>query len=858
MNLVIVESPTKAKTIHKYLGKEFVVKSSFGHVRDLPTGASKIKLKPGTKKTLLDVMGVDPFHEWEARYEILPGKDKIVKELKEQAKKADAVYLAADPDREGEAIAWHLKEILKSENKVFHRVVYHEITKRAIQEAFSHPGVINQNRVNAQQARRFLDRVVGFKLSPLLWKTVARGLSAGRVQSVAVRILVEREREIKAFVPEEYWTVLTHLFPKGKESDIFQAEPSYFRGEKITLTNKEQAETVKNALESASYKVSDVQEKPASSKPLAPFITSTLQQSASVKLGFGVARTMRLAQRLYESGHITYMRTDSTKLAPDAVHAIRAFIQKQFSERYLPAEERHYASKALAQEAHEAIRPSEITLTPETLSAEDDEKKLYELIWRQTLASQMTDAEFDTTSVTIQAGNYELRARGRVLKFDGWQKVIPLKTKESDLSALPPLSQGQELSLQKVIANQHFTKPPARYSEASLVKELEKQGIGRPSTYATILSTIQDRGYARLQSKRFYAEKIGEIVTDQLSSKFSDLMDYQFTALLEEDLDKIASSELDWKTVLDRFYIEFHKKCEAAEKAHSSSNPPVMTKVLCKQCGRPMQLRVGRTGIFLGCSGYALLKDQKCSFTQNLMKVDDIVSVGTNQQNEEENGNTNELLQKKRCGTCGTAMDAWLLDEKTQIHVCGRSPYCDGTELESGLFQLKTMTGTSVLCDKCEKPMILKEGRFGKYFSCTGAPECKNIRKVLRSGQVAPPKAYPILLEHIPCIKCKSSMILRDGASGLFLACSAFPKCRNTMNVSIKLLRTLKNKLDPKFHPLTEAPATCPNCQGDVILRWSRKVKKNFFTCENSIEKKCTWIQGLPQDTMQENTVTTE
>ena len=494
-SLVIVESPAKAKTINKYLGKDFVVKSSVGHVRDLPTKAvEKVPSKPAAEirkmapeekeryqkqrdyKRLIARMGIDPEHDWEAHYEVLPGKEKVVKELQQLAKKSDAIILATDLDREGEAIAWHLKELIGGDDNRYQRVVFNEITKSAIQEAFKHPAELNTARVNAQQTRRFLDRVVGFMVSPLLWKKIARGLSAGRVQSVAVRLVVEREREIKAFVPEEYWDVFADLMTPS--SDELRMQVAKEQGKTFRPNNEAQTQRALEALKNASYQVIAREDKPTSSRPSAPFITSTLQQAASTRLGFGVKKTMTLAQRLYEAGHITYMRTDSTNLSADAVASCRALIEQQFGKNYLPEKPNRYGSKEGAQEAHEAIRPSDVAVKAEQLKQmERDAQRLYELIWRQFVACQMVPAKYTSTTLTAQAGDFELKARGRVMKFAGWTKVMPPSgSKKDGDQILPDVGKGDTLDLQKLDPQQHFTKPPARYSEASLVKELEKRG----------------------------------------------------------------------------------------------------------------------------------------------------------------------------------------------------------------------------------------------------------------------------------------------------------------------------------------------------------------------------------------------
>lgn len=554
-SLVIVESPAKAKTINKYLGNQYVVKSSIGHIRDLPTsGSASASKEPAAKRgkaageapalspkekarrQLVARMGVDPDHGWKAKYEILPGKEKVIEELRRLAKDADTIYLATDLDREGEAIAWHLREAIGGDDTRYKRVVFNEITKKAIQEAFSQPGELDIDRVNAQQARRFLDRVVGYMVSPLLWAKIARGLSAGRVQSVAVKLVVEREREIRAFIPEEYWEIHADL-GTAKNAKV-RFEVAREKGEAFKPLNEAQAMAALEKLKASSYSVVKREDRPTSSKPSAPFITSTLQQAASNRLGFGVKKTMMMAQRLYEAGYIIYMRTDSTNLSADALDMARSYIEREFGKQYLPEAPLVYGSKEGAQEAHEAIRPSDVNTHPTKLSGmERDAERLYELIWRQFLACQMPPAQYLSTSVTVAAGDFELRAKGRILKFDGYTRVLPQQSKPGEDDVLPEMVQGEALKLIQIDPSQHFTKPPARFTEASLVKEMEKRGIGRPSTYAAIISTIQDRGYVTLHNRRFYSEKMGDIVTERLSESFSNLMDYGFTADMEENLD---------------------------------------------------------------------------------------------------------------------------------------------------------------------------------------------------------------------------------------------------------------------------------------------------------------------------------
>jgi len=836
-SLVIVESPAKAKTINKYLGKDFIVKSSVGHIRDLPTSSSKEKAAANKTlskeekeyQALVDRMGIDPAHGWKARYEILPGKEKVVKELKALAEKAEIVYLATDLDREGEAIAWHLQQIIGGDEQRFKRVVFNEITKNAIQNAFEEPGEVNVDRVNAQQARRFLDRVVGFMVSPLLWKKVARGLSAGRVQSVAVRLVVEREREIKAFVPEEYWTVAADTLTVAKQA--LQLDVTKQQGKAFKPVNKAEADAALALLNNAGYKVLEREDKPSSSKPQAPFITSTLQQAASTRLGYGVKKTMMLAQRLYEAGHITYMRTDSTNLSVDAVSACRDYIAAQFGKKYLPEQPLSYGSKANAQEAHEAIRPSDVNVLAGSLGdMEADARKLYELIWRQFVACQMPPALYDVTNIIVQAGDFELKAKGRVLRFDGWTKVQPaVKRKDEEDSLLPDVKPGEMLQLQQLNSAQHFTKPTARFSEASLVKELEKRGIGRPSTYASIISTIQDRGYVRVENKRFYAEKMGEIVTDRLVENFNDLMNYDFTANMELKLDDIANGQAQWRKELDSFYGDFYQKLKTAENDPEQGgmrvNQFVLTDIACPTCGRPMGIRTASTGVFLGCSGYNLPPKERCTTTMNLVSGDVAVNVS-----DEDEMETEALRQKKRCAKCGTAMDSYLIDEQRKLHVCGNNPACDGYQVEQGSFKIKGYDGPLIECDKCGSDMQLKSGRFGKYFGCTNA-DCKNTRKLLRSGEAAPPKEDPVHLPELKCEKSDAYFVLRDGAAGLFLAASTFPKSRETRAPLVAELAKYRAQLSPKFYYLADAPVKDPE-GNPAIVRWSRKTKQQYVMSE--------------------------
>lgn len=861
-SLVIVESPAKAKTINKYLGNQFVVKSSVGHIRDLPTSGSTKKSDPKerarqaaitrkmspeqkvahkkkkAREQLIGRMGIDPDKGWEPHYEVLPGKEKVVDELKRLAKDADSIYLATDLDREGEAIAWHLREAIGGDDDRYCRVVFNEITKKAITEAFEQPAALDMDRVNAQQARRFLDRVVGYMVSPLLWEKVARGLSAGRVQSVAVKLIVEREKEIRAFIPEEFWEVQAESLTQAKETLNLQVH----RVDGETFRPGSEAETTAHLeqLRSASLEVISRKDRPTTSKPSAPFITSTLQQAASTRLGFGVKKTMMMAQRLYEAGYITYMRTDSTNLSAEAVENCRTYIGDNFGSKYLPENPNSYSSKEGAQEAHEAIRPSDVNVEATALKGMDrDAERLYELIRRQFLACQMTPAQFLSTRVTVSAGKYELVTKGRILKFDGYTRVMPAKGKGEEDIILPDVNAGDTLELVELLPKQHFTKPAPRYTEASLVKELEKKGIGRPSTYAAIISTIQDRGYVEVQNRRFYAQKMGDIVTERLGENFSDLMDYSFTARMEESLDDVAEGSADWKALLDQFYADFSAKLEEAQGEEHGMRPnsPTETDIACPDCGRPMMIRTASTGVFLGCSGYSLPPKERCKCTINLVSGDEVVSADGDDEEE------SRILRKKhRCSICDSAMDSYLIDEKRKLHVCGNNPDCSGFEVEEGEYRIKGYDGPVLECDKCSAEMQLKTGRFGKYFGCT---ECSNTRKLLKNGEPAPPKMDPVPMPELACEKVEDTYILRDGASGLFLAASQFPRNRETRAPKIIELLPHQKEIDPKYEFLFSAPRE--DSEGNpTIVRYSRKTKEQYVMTE--VNAKATGWRAFYKD----------
>lgn len=854
-SLVIVESATKAPTINRYLGRDFVVKSSTGHVRDLPTRRSALdpkeraqqrakeaaktrKLPPKRREEyrrqrarsqLVGNMGVDPDNGWSATYEVIPGKEKVVRELQALANRSDLVYLATDLDREGEAIAWHLTEVLGGSPDRYRRVVFNQITRNAVEEAFANPGRIDENRVNAQQARRFLDRVVGFELSPLLWSKVARGLSAGRVQSVAVRLIVEREREIRAFTPEEYWEAFADLLrndpPAQDESRVrFQVVKEH--GEDFRPVNRATAEDAVARLRDRSFLVRDRVARNTTTRPSPPFITSTLQQAASARLGFSVRRTMTIAQRLYEAGYITYMRTDSTNIASEAVAAARAHIGKEYGERYLPASPKVYASKSTAQEAHEAIRPTDLAGILRSAAVDADGRRLYDLIWRRFVACQMSPAEYLATTVTVAAGEFELARRGRVVRFDGFTRVLPPAARSDDEQALPDYAVGDELYLADADAVQHFTRPPPRYGEAGLVRELERRGIGRPSTYVPTISTIQERGYVTLKNRRFHAERIGELVTDRLIESFPDLLDYSFTADMEANLDQVAEGSRAWRGLLDSFYEGFSNKLESARGEDGMrANAPTPTDIPCSNCGRPMQLRTAGTGVFLGCSGYALPPRERCSNTQNLVPGDEAVDI-----DKDAEGESKLLRAKRKCATCATPMDSYLIDEHRKLHICGNNPDCPGFEVECGEFRLKGYEGPVIECDKCGAEMQLRSGRFGKYFGCT-AEGCANTRKLLRNGQPAPPKADPVPMPELRCANVDDHYVLRDGAAGIFLAASQFPRHRETRPPLVAELRAHSNELDPKFAYLLAAPDEDPE-GNPMVVRFSRKTGSQYVLSE--------------------------
>ncbi len=776
-SLVIVESPAKAKTINKYLGSDFEVKASMGHIRDLPSKGINVDIENGFAPT----------------YDITPGRKKMVGQLKSAAKKCDRLYLATDLDREGEAIAWHLAEVLGVPAEKTYRVVFNSITKNAIQQAFADPGKLDMDRVMAQQARRILDRIVGYQISPLLWKKVARGLSAGRVQSVAVKMVVLKEREIRAFKPEEYWLIpavfstdlkndysadwqafldsaedakkgrtLAEQYEWLRRHNAFKAEMYRVNNEKFQAPDAEKANEIFAAVKDAEFAIADLNVKRVSSRPSPPFITSTLQQAAANRLGFTAKRTMRTAQNLYEGidmgsmgalGLITYMRTDSTHLSPEAIASVRSYISGNIGADYLPGKPVFYSAKKGAQQAHEAIRPTDPDLTPDEIRQflTDEQYKLYDLVWRRFVACQMAAAQWDTTAVEIAAktsiGPCRYRTTGRVLVFDGFTKIW--RTSSND-PYLPAMKTGDRVHTVAIKASGHFTKPPARYTEASLIRALEKEGIGRPSTYASIITTIQDRKYVEQIDRKFHSTDIGEVVTDKLCEFFPKVMDIAFTRHMEDQLDKIEEHHLDWQGVLREFYGPFKENLDkATEDMKHAKAETTPSEYECPQCGKEMVYRFGKNGKFLSCSAYP-----ECKFA------------------------------------CPCDREGKMVKEEESGHKC----------------------------PKCDKPMIHKSGRFGPFLGCSDYPTCKTILNIDKDGNVLPPKPPPEPTG-IKCYKCKSGeLVIRQGKKGPFMGCNKFPRCRTI--VSVKQIDNLKKlQAEGTWPPETKE-------QADILLGRKKVGKK--------------------------------
>jgi DNA topoisomerase-1 len=872
-SLVIVESPAKAKTINKYLGKNYIVKASIGHVLDLPKktigirlpdepdetdatpkkrvrakkGSKKLKVKPVRKPVTLDDVKI-----FEPTLQIIHGKLKVINDLRKAANTADAIYLAGDPDREGEAISAHLamvlskpskfveqeastprwkkknaksapveeekdkaepkKEIPATDPKKIFRVTFNEITPKAIRAAFEHPREVNAGLVDAQQARRVLDRIVGYKISPLLWNKVRRGLSAGRVQTVALRLIVEREQEIRAFNPQEYWSI--HAMLDSGEPPLFEAKLSKYKGEDIAINNQEGADAVLAAVSKAKWEVASVTQKEKRRNPPPPFTTSKLQQAAYNRLRYTAKRTMALAQRLYEGVEfgaegsvalITYMRTDSVNVSQDALAQVRELIPERFGSNYLPEKPNYYKSKKDAQEAHEAVRPTDVSRAPEDVRKylDDDLFKLYQLIWQRFVASQMLPAVFDQTTIDISAGDYTFRATGSVQKFDGYLRVYQLpvanadreddeKSDEGEGNALPRVSEGQVLRLDAIRPEQHFTEPPPRYTEATLVKDLEEKGIGRPSTYAAIISTIVEREYVKKDQGRFTPTMLGERVSVLLVKSFDDVFDVTFTARLEEELDEIEDGKLHWREAVKEFWEKFIVDLDRANDEMVSYKAGIPTGKTCEKCGQGELLeRISRHGFFLGCSRYP-----DCDFIQDLSP---------------------EL---------GEEGDA---ESKTEY------------------------------CDNCGKEMAIKRGRFGTFLACTGYPDCKTTRRMVQGTRIALQPDEPL---DEKCPTCGEGLVKKHGRFGEFIGCTGYPKCKYTrpITLGIKCPKCLEGEFvrrgsagrggrarvfygcsrypDCDFTtPNQPLPEPCPKCGAEFIVEKKSKIGL-VRTC---IKEGCDW-----------------
>ena len=777
-SMVVVESPAKARTIERYLGKDYEVLACAGHIKDLP------------KRSL----GVNIKQDFQPTYRIIPGKAEVVAELKKAARRVSSIYLATDPDREGEAICQHLAEELNGTRSVF-RVVFNEITQNAIRIAFENPIQIDRHKVEAQQARRILDRLVGYKVSPLLWQKVRSGLSAGRVQSVALRMIVDREKEIRAFVPEEYWNFAAHL--RAGQPPSFQAKAVKQAGKKFKISNQQEADQLLEELKSASFVVAKTQQKEKKRSPLPPFITSKLQQEAAHQLRFSVRKTMTLAQRLYTGvevgegdrvGLITYMRTDSTRVADTALQEARRYIQENFGSDYSPARPVRYRSRKSAQDAHEAIRPTSAFRTSESLRPylQPDELSLYDLIWKRFIACQMNSAVFDESKILIRAAKTEFQAVGSILKFDGFLKVYQTGSADSpdqaeEDSLLPPVTVGEEFKVEEIRPEQKFTQPPKRYSEATLVKSLEEKGIGRPSTYAQIVSVIQDRDYVKKEDRRFAPSETGEVVIELLVNHFQEVFDYDYTARLEQELDGIESGKENWIQTLREFYLEFSKELKQARQEMKNLRAVAEPAgIQCERCGTEMVIKWGRFGKFIACSNYP-----ECKNTQE---------IG------------------------------------------------DGEE---------SSPPAETSCDQCGRPMVNKRGPYGTFLACSGYPECKHTRPLGRAESSDPTQDPP---PHQPCPKCGSPLLLREGRYGRFVACSDYPKCRYTQRKGTGVTcpeckkgkmvqrRSRKGKIfyGCDSYPQCKSvlwrrpvPRQCPDCEAPYLLEFKTKKEGLLHQCNN-------------------------
>jgi DNA topoisomerase-1 len=741
--LVVVESPTKVRTLKKYLGSGYDVAATMGHIKDLPPKE----------------IGIDIENGFKPKYRTISGKQKVITSLKRAAGDTDEVYLAPDPDREGEAIAWHTAEVLKKKGRHFHRVLFHELTKNAILQAMKKTAALDENRFEAQQARRILDRLVGYQISPLLWRKVQGGLSAGRVQSVAVRIICDRERAIQAFEPEEYWSITAHL--KGPEPPPFEAKLVRKDGKKIKIGNKEEADRILADLKDARYTVDKVLKKTRRRNPMPPFTTSKLQQDSIRRLRFSAKKTMTIAQQLYEGvdlgpgepvGLITYMRTDSTRIAAEAAHEALALVGEMFGKDYAEKKPRFFKNKNKAQDAHEAIRPTSVFNTPEKVAPHltDDQKALYQLIWQRFVASQMKPALIDQNTVSIAARQYQFTATGSVITFKGFMALYTSTDQETAQEGkkdqLPELAEKTPLTLDKLDPRQHFTMPPPRFSEASLVKELEENGIGRPSTYAAILSTIRDKGYVDLVKGYFRPSELGFIVNDLVVNSFPEIFDVEFTARMENDLDRIESDEAEALEVLERFYASFGKDLERAkEEMVSVKGVGLPTGLSCPECGQQLHIKMGKNGHFLACSGYP-----ECRYSRDYVR-----------------------------------------DEKGNIE-----PVEPAAE-----------EPTDEACEKCGRPMVLKNGKYGSFLACSGYPECKNTRS---AGASDPNRQTGVAC---PVEGCDGELVEKRSKRGkIFYGCDRYPDCD---------FATWDKPV----------PKPCPRCGATFLLEKTTKKEGTFLKC---------------------------
>jgi DNA topoisomerase-1 len=754
--LLVVESPTKVRTLKKYLGQDYNVAATVGHIKDLPDKE----------------MGVDIENGFKPAYKSIPGKQKVIKSLKQAAGDAVDIYLAPDPDREGEAIAWHASEVLKKKGRKFHRVLFHELTKDAIHHAMASPASLDRSKYEAQQARRILDRLVGYHISPLLWRKVKGGLSAGRVQSVALRIICERERAIHAFEPQEYWSITAHL--EGKSPPPFSAKLAKKNDEKIDIPNETEAQTILAQLEGQKFVVQKITKKTIRKNPLPPFTTSKLQQDAIRRLRFSAKKTMLIAQQLYEGielgpgepvGLITYMRTDSTRIAKEAADEALMVVRNTFGQDYALDKPRFFKNRKKAQDAHEAIRPTAVTNTPEEMAPylTKDQLALYQLIWQRFVASQMKKALINQVSVKIEAGPYTFNASGSTVKFPGFMALYMsvademAKKDQNKRPILPELAEGMHLNLLQLEPKQHFTQPPPRFSEASLVKELEENGIGRPSTYASILSTIREKEYADLQNRYFRPTELGFIVNDLLIENFPDIVDVEFTARMEENLDRVESSEVESSKILAQFYHPFKKDLETASKDMLSvKGVGLPTGLNCPDCGKPLHIKVGKNGHFLACSGYP-----DCSYSRD-----------------------------------------YIRDERGNIQA-----------IETNNDEVVDKT-----CDKCGSPMVIKRGRYGEFLACSAYPDCKNTQSLNANG------ANNKIGISCPEENCDGEIVERHSRRGkLFYGCSQFPKC----------------EFATWDRPVAKP---CPQCNAKILLEKTTKKDGTFLTC---LSKDCDYKEHL-------------